>query len=136
MYVLPNLRIMKKKKQGGFTLVEVIVSLLILLTTAAGIFASFTAAQNYVLRSKRRIAAVNFARQKFEELRPYVRQDTWTNSTSGANFLYAPESSTQLYSEPFSFSSTWTGLLNYTVTNTVNTASRMVSITANWTEPD
>jgi len=139
MYALPNLKIMKKKKQGGFTLVEVIVSLLILLTTAAGIFASFVAAQNYMLRSKRRIAAVNFARQKLEELRPYVRQDTWTNSTSGANFLYAPESSSQLYSELFFFSSissTWTGLLNYTVTNTVNTASRMVSITANWTEPD
>ena len=136
MPFLTFLKIMKKKKQGGFTLVEVIVSLLILLTTAAGIFASFTAAQNYVLRSKRRIAAVNFARQKLEELRPYVRQDTWTNSTSGANFLYAPESSSQLYSEPFSFSSTWIGLLNYTVTNTVNTASRMVSITANWTEPD
>ena len=139
MYALPILKIMKKKKQGGFTLVEAIVSLLILLTTAAGIFASFTAAQNYVLRSKRRIAAVNFARQKLEELRPYVRQDTWTNSTSGANFLYAPESSSQLYSELFFFSSissTWTGLLNYTVTNTVNTASRMVSITANWTEPD
>ena len=139
MPFLTFLKIMKKKKQGGFTLVEVIVSLLILLTTAAGIFASFTAAQNYVLRSKRRIAVVNFARQKFEELRPYVRQDTWTNSTSGANFLYAPESSSQLYSELFFFSSissTWTGLLNYTVTNTVNTASRMVSITANWTEPD
>ena len=139
MPFLTFLKIMKKKKQGGFTLVEVIVSLLILLTTAAGIFASFTAAQNYVLRSKRRIAAVNFARQKLEELRPYVRQDTWTNSTSGANFLYAPESSSQLYSELFFFSSissTWTGLLNYTVTNTVNTASRMVSITANWTEPD
>ena len=131
-----NLKIMKKKKQCGFTLVEVIVSLLILLTTAAGIFASFTAAQNYVLRSKRRIAAVNFARQKLEELRPYVRQDTWTNSTSGVNLLYAPETSSQPYSESFSFSSTWSGLLNYTVTNTINTASRMVSVTANWTEPD
>ena len=127
---------MQKKKPSGFTLVEVIVSLLILLVTAAGIFASFVAAQNYVLRSKRRIAAVNFARQKFEELRPYVRQDTWTNSTSGANLLYAPETSSQSYSKPFSFGGTWDGLLNYTVTNTVNTALRAVSVTANWTEPD
>lgn len=128
---------MKKKKQSGFTLVEVIVSLLILLATAAGIFASFVAAQNYVLRSKRRIAAVNFARQKLEELRPYVRQDTWTNSTSGTNLLWAAEGTTQAYGpEIFYFSNTWTGQLNYTVTNTVNTALRNVSVTASWTEPD
>ena len=127
---------MKKNKQGGFTLVEVIVSLLILLATAAGIFASFVAAQNYVLRSKRRIAAVNFARQKLEELRPYVRQDTWTNSTSDANLLYAPEASSQSYSEPIFFSTAWTGNLNYTVTNTNNTAYRTANLTASWNEPD
>ena len=133
MYALPNLKIMKKKKQGGFTLVEVIVSLLILLTTAAGISASFTAAQNYVLRSKRRIAAVNFARQKLEELRPYVRQDTWTNST---NSLWAAENATQAYPPENISLDTWPGQRNYTVTNTDNKALRPVSVTANWTEPD
>ena len=128
---------MRKKKLSGFTLVEVIVSLLILLATAAGIFASFVAAQNYVLRSKRRIAAVNFVRQKLEELRPYVRQDTWTNSTSGANLLWAAENATKTYApETIDFTDTWTGQRNYAVTNTVNTALRNVSVTANWTEPD
>ena len=124
---------MKKDKQGGFTLVEVIVSLLILLTTAAGIFAGFVAAQNYVLRSKRRIAAVNFVRQKFEELRPYVRQDTWTNST---NLLWANEGATKTYPPENIFLDTWPGQRNYTVTNTDNKALRSVSVTANWTEPD
>lgn len=134
-FALPDLKIMRKKKLTGFTLVEVIVSLLILLSTAAGIFASFVAAQNYVVRSKRRIAAVNFARQKFEKLRPYVRQDTW--AVSSTNLLWAAEGATQAYGpEIFSFTDIWTGQLNYTVTNTVNTALRPVSVTANWTEPD
>ena len=124
---------MRKKKPNGFTLVEVIVSLLILLATAAGIFASFVAAQNYVLRSKRRIAAVNSVREKLEELRPYVRQDTWTNST---NLLWANEGATRAYPPEDIFLDTWPGQRNYTVTNTVNTASRNVSVTVNWTEPD
>lgn len=126
----------KKEEQNGFTLVEVIVSLLILLITAAGIFASFIASQNYVLRSKRRIAAVNFARAKFEELKPYVRQDTWANFTLGVNLLYAPPASSQAYSESFSFGGTWTGFLNYTVDNTDDTAYRAVNLTASWQEPD
>lgn len=124
----------KKQEQKGFTLVEVMVSLLILLMTATGIFASFIASQNYVMRSKRRIAAVNFVRQKFEELKPYVRQDTWA---AGTNLLYAPATSIpQLYPGTFSFSAAWPGNLNYTVTNTDDTVYRAVNLTASWLEPD
>ena len=53
----------------GFTLVEVIVALVILVSTSAGIFASFIAAQRYGASAKRRIVEVNFARQKLEELK-------------------------------------------------------------------
>ena len=70
----------KLKAQTGFTLVEVLVSLVIISITATGIFASFIAAQHYVQRSKRRIIAFNFARQQFERLKPSVREDTWANT--------------------------------------------------------
>ena len=125
-----------KNRKQGFTLVEIIVSLVIILITAAGIFASFLAAQNYVMRSKRRIAAVNVARQKFEELKPFVRQDTWADSTTGVNLLYAGIGATQPYTGTFSFTSSWTGGLNYTVANPDDTSFRSVSMMVNWTEPD
>ena len=76
MYKTYNLQL-TTYNSAGFTLVEVIVALVILVSTAAGIFASFIAAQGYSANAKRRIVAVNFARQKLEELRPEVRQDTW-----------------------------------------------------------
>lgn len=64
----------------GFTLVEVLVSLVIIAITATGIFASFIAAQYYVKRSKRRIIAFNFAREQLERLKLSVREDRWANT--------------------------------------------------------
>ena len=125
---------MIKLNRKGITLVEVVISLLIILIGASGIFASFIAAQNYVMRAKRRIAAVNVARQKFEELKPFVRQDTWAQST---NELYAGVGSTQPYiCGTVWFNSTWNGTLNYTVTNPDVASFRNVSMTLNWTEPE
>ncbi len=61
----------------GFTLVEVMVALMLLLVTVTGIYASFVASEQYVNRAKRRIAAVNYGRRIFEELKSCVRQDWW-----------------------------------------------------------
>ena len=119
------------KIRAGFTLVEVIVALVILAATVAGIFASFIASQRYVATAKRRIVAVNFARQKLEELRPYVRQDTWTNST---NPLYSPdETSATPRILPGDFGTQWGGKRYYTV-NTSGTY-RPVNVTVTWSEP-
>lgn len=115
-------------------MVEVVISLLILLVGASGIFASFIAAQNYVMRAKRRIAAVNVARQKFDELKPFVRQDTWKQIT---NDLYAGVRSTNPYiCGTVWFNSTWNGTLSYNVTNSNDASYRSVKMTINWTEPD
>lgn len=65
----------------AFTLVEVVVSIMIVAATAAGIFASFIAVQSYVSRSRGRVNTSNALRQQIEALKAEVRQDTW-NSTN------------------------------------------------------
>ncbi len=61
----------------GFTLVEVIVALMVILVAATGVLASFIAAKRYTVRANHRIIAMNLARQKLEILRAHMRQDTW-----------------------------------------------------------
>ncbi len=65
----------------GFTLVEVIVSLMIILVVAAGILSSFVVSARYVRNSKDRITSADLNRLKFEDLRQGVRQDTWESGT-------------------------------------------------------
>ncbi|HOX54758.1 MAG: prepilin-type N-terminal cleavage/methylation domain-containing protein [Candidatus Omnitrophica bacterium] len=67
-------------KSRGFTLAEILISALILVIAASGVFASFVAANRYVNMSKRRMAAVNLARQVSERLYTSVAGDTWTAS--------------------------------------------------------
>lgn len=63
----------------GFTLVEVIVSAVIVALTAAGILSSFIAAQNYVSRSRGRTGTSNSVRQQIETLKVEVNQTAWGN---------------------------------------------------------
>lgn len=73
---------MKVFSKKGFSLAEILISALILVIAAAGVFTSFIAANRYVNMSKRRMAAVNLARQVSERLYTRVSADTWTNSLS------------------------------------------------------
>lgn len=51
--------------------------MVIVAITAAGIFASFIAAQNYVSRSRGRIMAINAERAELERLRAAVIEGGW-----------------------------------------------------------
>ncbi len=131
-------KVTRLNSQAGFTLVEIIVSLMILLVTVAGVYASFVAAQRYTISAKHRIAAVNFARKQFEELRPYVRQDTWNNNTAGVNLLYAPNTGSPQIYPPVSvdLSNGWLANVSYNVASTDTTTNRTVTVNVTWTEPD
>ena len=76
----PSMVYPQLKTQAGFGLVEVMIALVIISITAAGILASFIAAEHFVERSGRRITAFNFARQQLEQLKPAVRQDTFDSA--------------------------------------------------------
>ncbi|MBU2103345.1 MAG: type II secretion system GspH family protein [Candidatus Omnitrophica bacterium] len=61
----------------SFTLVEVIVSAVILALTFGGLLAAFSGARAYVARAERRLVAANAARAWLNGLYVQVRQDTW-----------------------------------------------------------
>ena len=69
-----------KKKKKGLSLVEILIAMLILAIAAAGLFSSFVAANRFISRSKRRLAAVNLARQINEDLFKYVKADDWESN--------------------------------------------------------
>ncbi|MBM3248302.1 MAG: type II secretion system protein [Candidatus Omnitrophica bacterium] len=75
-------------KGRGFSLAEILISAVILVIVSAGFMASFIAANRFISRSKRHMAAVNLARQISEGLYDKVRADTWTNGVS--NLLTCP----------------------------------------------
>ncbi len=64
----------------GLTLIEVIISALILSITVGGILFVFTTQVGVVSRTGRRIQTMNFARQTLEQLRNKVGADTWPAS--------------------------------------------------------
>lgn len=126
------------KKNSGFTLVEVVVSLLIILAAVSGIFASFVASQKYVKRAKGRTNVSNAARQQLEQLNPFVRSNIWTQETYNgtANKLYAPVGSTRAYTAG-SIPKLKDSLLTYSVASSADTAAtsyRVVTLTASWKE--
>ena len=117
------------KNYKGFTLVEVVVSLLIILAAVSGIFASFVASQKYIRRAKTRAIAINSLRQQIEQLRPSVRQDTWNKPSNPLNPLYTSTTS--------SIPNLKNGQIIYSVTSAADTALtsyRTVAITAKWNE--
>jgi len=127
-----------KKDNSGFTLVEIVVSLMIILAAVSGIFAGFVATQKYVSRSKRRSAVVNYVRQQLDTLKTSIRKDTWDDTS---NRLYAPPGGSVTYTAKSSFPNLKNSsgdALVYTVSSasdTAATAYRTVSITAKWIEP-
>jgi prepilin-type N-terminal cleavage/methylation domain-containing protein len=78
-----------RKTKTGLSLVEILIAMLILAIAAAGLFSSFVAANRFVSRSKRRMAAINFSRQISEELYKKVQADTWNISAN--NLLACPD---------------------------------------------
>jgi len=87
---------------------------------------TFTVSRRYVERSRRRLQAVNLARQILEELYNEVRQDTWGDTAT--NRLWRNQTGTD-YVDGILYS--WTT----NVSAVSNRDYRRVNVTINWTEP-
>ena len=61
----------------GLSLMEVIVSALILAITVGGVLYVFSTEKGVVARTGRQVQAMDFARQTLEELKNAVSADTW-----------------------------------------------------------
>ena len=123
----------------GFTLVEVIVSAVILAATVACLLCVFSTESGVVDRTGRRMQAMVFARQTLEELKNAVGADTWPNSgllgTVGVG-ITATLPGSELKSK-------FSGTRTYTVTNIdadgvggyEDDEYKQVTVTIDWTEP-
>lgn len=69
-------------KKQGFTLVEIMVSLVILALLASGLFSVFVSSRYLVARTKRRLMATEIARLEIENKRAgIIRADCWYNAS-------------------------------------------------------
>lgn len=72
--------------KSGFTLIEIIVSAVIMATTIAGIFTVFTSGNKFVQRSNRRLIAINLIQEQLENRRVRVAANEW-----GDDVLFPPD---------------------------------------------
>lgn len=110
----------------ALTLIEIVVSVLILALMTAGMASLFISGKRWVLHSRSSIAAAELSKYFLEPLQMQVNQSTWNTSCVGANIC---TSSTQTVDN-----------INYTATyNSSNVTGvptlRRVQVTINWTEP-
>lgn len=127
----------------GFTLVEVVVSVVIVALTAVGIFASFIAAQNYVSRSRGRVSTSNSVRQQIETLKVEVNQTSWGNAATcdpATNGLALTAVCLDGWTNWGSVSGTfgqapYFGKRRYRVTELAPGGARRAEVQINWTEP-
>lgn len=122
----------------GLTLVEVIISALILAITAGGVLTIFTMEKAVVARTGRKMQAMDFSRQTLERLKNEVDANTWPNSGALASAVgVAATLPTSELKDKFS------GTRSYTVTN-INADGdatyeddeyKQVTVTVDWSEP-
>lgn len=126
----------------GLTLIEVIVSAVILALTVGGVLYIFSTEKGVVARIGRQVQAVDFARQTLEELKNEVDADTWPN-TGGLGTVGVAITEPLSPGEPSDFRDKFGGAREYTVTNIDadgNTTYeydeyKAVTVKVEWTEP-
>lgn len=119
----------------GFTLVEVVVSMVILATVVGGFMASFVATQRFISRSYRRLQATNYTRQVLENLRNSVRADHWVDPNNADPLDLTPAGAPRPCGINMGdFAATFGANCTYEVQSVLNDA-RQVSINISWTEP-
>ena len=117
---------MLKLKKKGFTLVEIMVSMIILSLLASGLFSVMVSARYLISRSKRRVAAVEVAQAEIENKKQYVRDDTWD---TGPLMLQGWTSWVNSAINPFY-------LVRYKVeADPLGGACRKVTVQVSWNEP-
>lgn len=88
----------KTNSEGGFSLIEVIIAMIILLVALLGVFLTFTYAVNYNAGNNSRSQAVSVLQQKVEELRsakftPGVTDGSLTGGTKTPEIYTAGDGS-------------------------------------------
>lgn len=118
-------------RKKGFTILELLISAILLALVVAGLVSIFVTGKRYSVHSTSRIQAAELAKYFAEPLQMQVRQDQWANNCLGTGnnctavvWTIPPT----VYRADFS----WTSVVNGISGNTL----RKVTTRIAWTEPD
>ena len=112
----------------GFSLLEILVSLIILSIAITGMIVLFTSSKKFILHGRSTFSGTELSRVFLDPLQNDVRQDTWGDPTKNCLALPTGCPAPQTVN-----SITYTPTYNIW---TVGTSLRGVTTTINWTEPN
>ncbi|MBU4140989.1 MAG: type II secretion system GspH family protein [Candidatus Omnitrophica bacterium] len=123
----------------AFTLIEVIVSALILTLATGGVLFIFSTEKGAVSRTGRRMQAMDFARQTLEQLRNKVGADTWPTGGDISAGTHTTEAFLSLSGTELG--DKFGGTREYTVTDKnpdvdAGIDYKEVTVEVKWTEPE
>ncbi len=125
-----------RNKRYGFTIMEIIISSLLLAIIVAASFSVFVASERKIRYIGRKLQAANFVREKFEDLKDAVRQDTWDDG----DLKLTNGGWTEWYVFPEDFGTKWGGQRRYKVEEVSDDEGnpmtyRKITVEVQWNEP-
>ncbi len=116
----------------GFTLTEIMVSVVIIVIIAGGLFGAFMGAQQFLNRSKHRMQAYNFAMDAIDKLRSNYAYSSSSAMNIGNGHLDIEIDPAGIIQGDMSGLG---GTLNYDVTEPQANGYKQVTIKVHWDEP-
>jgi Tfp pilus assembly protein PilV len=83
----------------ALTLLEIIISVVILSLVVTGLVNVFVAGKEYIQHSRRRMSAGEIGKKFLDPLQAYVRQDTWSTNPLGTKNV--PQSTNGIYTATY-----------------------------------
>jgi prepilin-type N-terminal cleavage/methylation domain-containing protein len=112
-------------RNKGLTLVEVLISTVLLALIMSGLANIFVAGKRHIMHSRYRMTSGELGSFDLEPLQAQVRQDQWASNClgTGAGCAGTTDVDNMTYAS------------NYSITPVTGTDLRRVVVTINWTEP-
>lgn len=120
---------MMRKK--GFTILELLISAMILALIVAGLVSIFVTGKRYAVHSTSRIQAAELGKYFADPLQIQVRQDTWTAVGNCLGTGNCPAQTWTIGAIGYRADFTWTNVVSGIPGNTL----RKVTTRITWTEP-
>lgn len=112
-------------KNIGFTMVEIVVSILIFALSIAGLLSAISSLNRPAVESFEEVQAAYIGKQLFEEFKQGIDASTWNQPNSILNPTAAPVQ-TQITRQGIVFTT------SYTITDDVTVGGRWMDLTIRW----
>ncbi|MFH0855043.1 MAG: prepilin-type N-terminal cleavage/methylation domain-containing protein [Candidatus Omnitrophota bacterium] len=117
----------------ALSLLEIIISMVILAMVIAGVASVFVAGKRFILHNRSRMAGSELGKVFLDPLQAYIRQDTWAGSNCfNTNNASNPASMASCPSVPVTYT---IGFLTYTpqyYISNINTNIKKVKMVVSW----